>query len=68
MIRSFQIFDRWGGAVHSRVDIPANDSQFGWDGTYRGEDVNPGVYLYVVEIELTDGTLLTKTGEVVLLK
>jgi gliding motility-associated-like protein len=66
-VLNFRIFDRWGGVIFSREDIPANDSQFGWDGTYRGQQASPGVYLYSAQIVLTDGTVLVKSGEIILL-
>ncbi|MCR9103427.1 MAG: gliding motility-associated C-terminal domain-containing protein, partial [bacterium] len=67
-ILSFRVFDRWGGVVFLQEDIPASDSQFGWNGTYRGQEVNPGIYLYSVQIALINGTVVTKSGEVILLK
>ena len=38
---SFEIFDRWGGMMFS-----TNDPFSKWDGTFDGEEVNPGVLLY----------------------
>ncbi len=37
----FQIFDRWGNIV-----FETNNSLDRWDGSYRGQPVNPGVFLY----------------------
>ena len=67
-IISFRVYDRWGGAIFSRENIAPNDSQFGWDGNYRGKPVSPGVYLYSLQIELKDGSILTKSGEIIVLK
>lgn len=40
---SFEIFDRWGSKVFG------TDNKFdAWDGTFRGELINPGVLLYKV--------------------
>lgn len=38
---SFEIFDRWGGLVFA-TDDPFQK----WDGTFEGQEVNPGVLLY----------------------
>lgn len=40
----FQIFNRWGELVFF-----TNDPNIGWDGTYKGEMMNPGAYVYVVK-------------------
>lgn len=40
---SFEIFDRWGSRVFS-TDNPFE----GWDGSFQGDDLNPGVLLYRV--------------------
>ncbi len=38
-----KIFDRWGEKV-----FETTDSTEGWDGTFRGKNMAPGVYLYSV--------------------
>jgi gliding motility-associated-like protein len=38
------VFNRWGEKV-----FEGNDINFEWDGTYRGEKVPPGVYVYTAK-------------------
>lgn len=38
-----KVFDRWGEKV-----FETTDSEQGWDGTFRGKNMAPGVYLYSV--------------------
>jgi gliding motility-associated-like protein len=38
---SIQIFDRWGEKVYE-----SGDMNFQWDGSYRGEKLPVGVYVY----------------------
>lgn len=40
---SFEIFDRWGGLIFT-TDDPFQK----WDGTFEGQEVNPGVLLYKI--------------------
>lgn len=40
----FQVFNRWGELI-----FYTTDPNEGWDGTYKGEKMNPGVYVFVVK-------------------
>jgi gliding motility-associated-like protein len=63
-ILSLQIFERWGTQLwEGRSLMPGNETQ-GWDGSYRGETVVPGVYVYTAEILLTDGSTKRLQGTV----
>ncbi|MCC6459270.1 MAG: gliding motility-associated C-terminal domain-containing protein, partial [Saprospiraceae bacterium] len=66
-VLSLQIFDRWGGLVYSRENFAA-DGVTGWDGRWKGVDCAPGVYVYVLELELSDGTRWKQSGDVSLLR
>jgi gliding motility-associated-like protein len=60
-ILSIEIFSRWGEKVfYSEDDTP-------WDGTYKGVQSPPGVYLYKIVIESPCGAE-TETGQIMLLK
>ena len=52
------VYDRWGGKLFESAGAGAR-----WDGTYRGKPVNPGVYVWLAQIEgyLEDGTVFNKT-------
>ena len=43
-----RIYDRWGNLVTFRSDSLPN-SDFTWDGTYRGVEAEQGVYVFVVK-------------------
>lgn len=60
------IFDRWGNLVFSSKEHP-----FSWDGTFNGELLNPGVYVYQFTLEYSNGIkVVTKnvTGDVTLVR
>lgn len=48
-IKVFRIFDRWGELLYERYDFPVNDPNEGWDGTFRGQPLNSGVYIWYLE-------------------
>ena len=63
-IRSLRVFDRWGNAVFAKLDFPPNDERNGWQGDFRGETVNPAVFVWYAELEFVDGSLRFYTGDV----
>lgn len=67
-VRNLAIYDRWGNSLYFREDLPINDPSEGWDGHFRGELMDPGVYVYAVEVELTDGSVRLYKGDVTLVR
>ncbi len=67
-IRNLAIFDRWGNALYARADLSINDPSAGWDGTFRDDVMDPGVYIYVVEVELIDGSVRLYKGDVTVVR
>ncbi|GEM_PF-1541451 len=67
-IKSFLIFNRWGETVFQYYNFPPNDPAFGWDGRYRGQDMNPGVFVWYAEIEFVDGSQELYKGDVILVR
>jgi gliding motility-associated-like protein len=58
---SFQVYDRWGEKVH--------DGIYPWDGTYRGQPLEPGIYAYIATIQLIDQTQAVQNkGSVTLIR
>lgn len=64
----FQIFDRWGEMVYSEGDFPVNDPDTGWDGTFRGELMNSGVFVWSLTVLHEDGTEETLRGQTTLIR
>jgi gliding motility-associated-like protein len=59
----FMIFARWGEKV-----FETNNRNIGWDGTYKGKLLPMDVYAYTLEVEFSDGTRATKTGDITLIR
>lgn len=67
-VEDFQVFDRWGNQLYQQQDFPPNSSLHGWDGTFRGERMHTGVYLYFVQCRLSDDRLQLLKGDVTLIR
>lgn len=59
----FKIFDRWGELV-----FESTDQADGWDGTFKGEPVDPDVYVYHLKAICVDGQETLIKGNISLLK
>lgn len=58
-----KIYNRWGELVFETDDQP-----IGWDGMYKGELVDPGVFVYHLEITCVDGQEYFKKGNVTVIR
>jgi gliding motility-associated-like protein len=67
-LRQVQIFDRWGELVYSAHNIPAVDGLSLWDGTYKGRDLQPEVFVYRIEYILFNGGRGTLIGDLTLIR
>jgi len=63
-IEYMRIFDRFGSLLFEAKNIPAGDIYSGWDGTYRGQKVNPGVYVYLASIRFVDESVKVVSGDI----
>jgi len=70
-INFLRVYDRWGELIYSSNDIPYDQklgrSLTGWDGTFNGELLNPGVFVYHTQIEFFGGSTEDFAGDVTLL-
>jgi gliding motility-associated-like protein len=67
-INTFQIYDRWGEQVFEAEGFQPNAPTEGWDGRFRGQELQPGVYVYYAEIEFIDGEVIHYEGDVTLIR
>lgn len=56
------IYDRWGGVVYQSID-----PKFQWDGTFRGQRFNTGVFYYQLKIYLFNGEILYRKGTITII-
>lgn len=58
---SIRIFDRWGRLVFESGSPAPEDS---WDGTYEGEELAKGVYIYNVTAKLESANFTSEPQQV----
>ncbi|MCF8239449.1 MAG: gliding motility-associated C-terminal domain-containing protein [Saprospiraceae bacterium] len=68
MVRNLDIFDRWGNALYHQKALPVNDPTQGWDGQWKSKQMDPGVYVYVIELEHLNGSRSILKGDVTILR
>jgi gliding motility-associated-like protein len=59
----FAIFDRLGEKV-----FETRNKDHGWDGTYKGRDVDPGVFDYYLEVHCFNKIMFKKKGNITLIR
>ena len=64
----FRVYDRLGELLFEAKDFEVNDNMIGWDGNFRGEPMNPGVFVWYAEIEFIDGFRQLYKGNTTLLR
>lgn len=67
-IKTLRIFSRWGEVVYEKNNFMPNDVSAGWNGTYKGQNLSPDVYVYMVDIVCDNSSILTLKGNVALIK
>lgn len=58
-----QVFNRWGEMVFDTETIAE-----GWDGQYKSQDANTGIYVYRLFAVLIDGTVVDTSGNLTLVR
>ncbi|MEL7020589.1 MAG: gliding motility-associated C-terminal domain-containing protein, partial [Bacteroidota bacterium] len=67
-VKYFRVLDRWGELLYERNNFMVNDTQMGWDGTFRGKNAPAGVYIWYLEVEFVDGAEVFYKGTTTLIR
>lgn len=59
----FFVYDRWGEKVFETTSLDV-----GWDGSFRGKEMNKAVFVYYLEATFIDGKEVTQKGDITLVK
>ncbi len=59
----FMIMDRWGEVIYTSEDINQT-----WDGTFKGRELNTGVFIYTLRARIINNPDIRKTGNISLIR
>ncbi len=67
IVNVFQVFDRWGELVFETTEFEIN-ADIGWDGTFRGNPMPMGAYIWHAEVTFIDGVTEKYQGQTNLIR
>lgn len=68
IVKVFRVYDRWGELLFEANDFEVNQG-IGWDGTFRSDQMNAGVYIWSMVVEYPhDKETAEFMGEVTLIR
>jgi gliding motility-associated-like protein len=67
-IKSLRVYNRWGEIVFEKNNIEINDQVNGWDGTFKGAQLKPDTFVYLVEGVCESDAVLTWKGDINLIR
>ena len=67
-INSFMIYDRWGETVYERNNFDVNDRTVGWDGIFRGQEMEAGTFIWTLQVQFENGETENLQGSTTLIR
>ncbi len=67
-ILEMSIFDRWGNRIFQNENFSFNDISQGWNGKFKNNSLDPGVYVFLIKVLRPNETIQLLTGDLTLLK
>lgn len=64
----WKIYDRWGNLVFDTPPYDPSATAVEWSGTYRGEPVANGVYMYYIQYQSSNGSTEHLSGDITILR
>lgn len=68
VIQTLAIYSRWGDKVFEQHGFVPNSTNFSWDGTFKNQNLDNGIYIWVTSISFIDGETLTYSGNIALIR
>lgn len=67
-ILEFRVFDRQGNMVYADENFIPGDIANSWNGTFRGQVMQPGVFAWFAKVEFIDGEVEVFKGDLTLVR
>ncbi len=67
-ILNLKIFNRWGEVVFEKANFNPNDASAGWDGTFKGKQLSPDVFVYMLQVVCDNNSTLVFKGNIALIR
>lgn len=67
-VEQLLIFNRWGALIFESSNFATNDESAGWDGRFKGQFVEPGVFAYIAKVHFVDNVVLTYSGSLTVVR
>ncbi|MBC7650139.1 MAG: PKD domain-containing protein [Deinococcales bacterium] len=67
-VKHFAIFNRAGQIIYEKANFNVNDASSGWNGTFKGIEVQSGVYVYMIEVVCDTGDIFSAKGTVTIIR
>ena len=68
IIARLEIFDRWGTAIFAVQEIPLSKPELGWNGYYKSQPSENGIYTYQAIVRFGNGVKKLLEGDVTLMR
>lgn len=68
VVEALLIFDRWGEKIFEANNFPVNIPTKGWNGTFKGQKINPGVFVYIAYIKDSNNQVTELKGNLTLIR
>jgi len=62
------VYNRWGELMYDAQNIPVNQESYGWDGTYKGQQLKPDVFVYIISATCITGEPMEFKGDISLIR
>ena len=63
-VKRLEVYDRWGNKLYKGQDLDIHNLDEGWNGTFNGKKVNPGVYTWIAIVLFLDDVEIAFSGDV----